>query len=1000
MHFPINEIPSISLPYLLLVIFVSVLGQTSAVINGNNGTGLQRPEQISGTSHQVFSSNDETDQISFQYEPSAFLLGKSDRKTHTSSNATSNSRQEHEQPRNYLLPPPATTTATSGRSGRMLDLDALMGEKSAKSTRERSHSGARQSRYLHQAQAQQQTMDFANKKLKIQGFIPIVSMKDESSEDEQEDLSNQLQNNNNNINKHQQRLLQQQQTSGQEPALGFPQSSIGHASFGVQRYLQQAQNEPPQFVNNDNLFSTNQQQQSSPSMKATVVDTLKRPLKRLASLTSSQENSKMVQGQDCLCVPFYMCKNGFVSETSVSKAQIQQMMAQQMQQNQRSPLQQQQSQQAFSIATSPEDSIQQQQSQPNADQKQVQYADSIVPVDERSMERDLISSLNFSNAFNQDGANNRTALTNPNQTNENEQQAYPSIEQLTSLTVENQNKTGQSQTDEASGANKGEDYSQEILGRMLGLRAPSRMSSSSGGTQFAGCGVLRTCCAVPAHLLGPDNNQASLKQQQLQQQQSVMQQRFQKPQQTAYGFPAASMSSAANSLIQLQQPAFAANQQQQHQLASLNVPLQMQDQLASSLAHRSTQFQVQAGNQQLQQLASQLRPQFQMQQLQPQAQQQSSLALLGSQVIGSQPPAWQQQQQQQQQKPNIINNVASMRQQLPLRSTLVGSSRKILDGRCGLRQSSGINGRVQNLQYGENSADFGEYPAQAAILKKLSGSDSLFVCGGTLISQYWIATAAHCIKKHAQQSTSELKVRLGEWDVHRDDEFYPFVEKDIRDVVIHPEFVSGNLVNDIALLRLDSPVDPTLPHVNPACLPMLDENFARQKCWVTGWGKDSFGQKGTFQSVLQEVELPVGEHNECEAALRQTRLGPHYRLHPGFICAGGEGGRDACEGDGGSGLYCVQDGIIKVAGLVSWGIGCGQAGVPGVYVNMAHYRAWIENIIAIDEDVYSPYANTLAGNLISERSSNSSLPFNDTDKSIQTSNLNNTITTTSSPNWS
>ena len=131
--------------------------------------------------------------------------------------------------------------------------------------------------------------------------------------------------------------------------------------------------------------------------------------------------------------------------------------------------------------------------------------------------------------------------------------------------------------------------------------------------------------------------------------------------------------------------------------------------------------------------------------------------------------------------------------------------------------------------------------------------------------------------------------------VHREDEFYPYVEKFVREIIVHPEFYPGNLVNDIALIRIDSPVDLHNPHIAPICLPEPFDQFAGQRCWVTGWGKNSFGQQGEYQSVLKEVDLPVIDNGRCEHALRQTRLGPYYQLHPGFMCAGGEPGKDACE---------------------------------------------------------------------------------------------------------
>lgn len=70
-----------------------------------------------------------------------------------------------------------------------------------------------------------------------------------------------------------------------------------------------------------------------------------------------------------------------------------------------------------------------------------------------------------------------------------------------------------------------------------------------------------------------------------------------------------------------------------------------------------------------------------------------------------------------------------------------------IQGRCGLKPDVGGQGRVQNLQYPNGATEFGEFPWQAALLKRLGTADSLFVCGATFLSEQWAATAAHCIKK-------------------------------------------------------------------------------------------------------------------------------------------------------------------------------------------------------------------------------------------------------------
>ena len=95
------------------------------------------------------------------------------------------------------------------------------------------------------------------------------------------------------------------------------------------------------------------------------------------------------------------------------------------------------------------------------------------------------------------------------------------------------------------------------------------------------------------------------------------------------------------------------------------------------------------------------------------------------------------------------------------------------------------------------------------------------------------------------------------------------------------------------MIKLDGFVDfARNAHISPVCLPDAFQNFAGKRCWVSGWGKDAFGKAGSYQHVLKEVDLPVLTHFDCERKLKQTRLGYDFVLHPGFICAGGEEGKD------------------------------------------------------------------------------------------------------------
>ncbi|XP_050081448.1 uncharacterized PE-PGRS family protein PE_PGRS54-like [Anopheles maculipalpis] len=263
--------------------------------------------------------------------------------------------------------------------------------------------------------------------------------------------------------------------------------------------------------------------------------------------------------------------------------------------------------------------------------------------------------------------------------------------------------------------------------------------------------------------------------------------------------------------------------------------------------------------------------------------------------------------------------------------------------KCGLRNVDGVGFRITGDNDGES--EYGEFPWMVAILKEEKALDqviNLYQCGGSLIHPSVVLTAAHCVQNRKPE---EVKVRLGEWDTQTKNEMFDYQDRNVVEIVSHAEFYKGGLFNDVALLFLDKPAE-LMETVNTICLPPANHNFDLSRCFASGWGKDVFGKQGTYQVILKKIELPIMPNEECQKALRTTRLGRRFKLHSSFICAGGEKGRDTCKGDGGSPLVCPIPGTINhyyQAGMVAWGIGCGEDGIPGVYVNVPLFRGWIDD---------------------------------------------------------
>ena len=246
---------------------------------------------------------------------------------------------------------------------------------------------------------------------------------------------------------------------------------------------------------------------------------------------------------------------------------------------------------------------------------------------------------------------------------------------------------------------------------------------------------------------------------------------------------------------------------------------------------------------------------------------------------------------------------------------------------------------AQQKVVGGVDVDIKDYPWQVALTSSPSGSG---FCGGSIIGDSWVLTAAHCVNG---DSPSGLYIRVGSSD--------PFASGgdsySVNQIIVHPNY-SGNSY-DFALVEIEGAFDynenvASIDLVTPADIADGVQDGGVMAT-ITGWGTTSSG--GSLSSTLQMVEAPIVENNvACGSSTDSNGNSGDYScssLDETMICAGDliDGGEDACQGDSGGPLAVRNAANTKwlLIGATSWGYGCADVNYPGVWSKVSYVLDWI-----------------------------------------------------------
>ena len=232
---------------------------------------------------------------------------------------------------------------------------------------------------------------------------------------------------------------------------------------------------------------------------------------------------------------------------------------------------------------------------------------------------------------------------------------------------------------------------------------------------------------------------------------------------------------------------------------------------------------------------------------------------------------------------------------------------------------------------GTNVAD-GTYPWMASIGSKSGGSTNIYnnqFCGGMLVSQDYVLTAAHCVENKV---ANDIEVVVGVTNLAS----VPGTarRRNVTQIIMHPDYQedsAGNLFADVALLKLDSPITDITP------IPMATSptTAAGTVVKAIGWGDTTDDELTTaYPQTLMQVEMQTVSLSQLQSDFDSSLSLQHL----GAFASG----KDACQGDSGGPLFTESP--LSLVGITSFGDGCADL-TSGVYADVGFFSAYINSIV-------------------------------------------------------